>query len=198
VGRIGGPGRRDDGVTLAELMVTMSLMAVAGAIGAVAIVPVYQTVNLFQAQTTTAQQLVQSFERLDREVRYATAISQPGTVGTDYYVEYLVGATCAELRLSSSAGQLQRRTWPNGSVTAVTAWVPLASQVSPITGTGAVAPFTLSAATPVLNYERLQVALNSTDGLGPNAASRQSIVTWAAMNASSTPADDVCTEGRQV
>jgi prepilin-type N-terminal cleavage/methylation domain-containing protein len=202
MGRMRSPNG-DDGVTLAELMVGMALMAVVGAVSTAGIVQVFRAVGSFQGQTVTGQQLVQIFQRLDREVRYASAISQPATVNGDYYVEYLTTSgsspTCTELRLSTSLGQLQRRTWPSGSVTAVTAWAPLASQVSVINVNGQVTPpFVLLAATPVLNYERLQIALNSTDGIGNKAVSRQSTVTWAAMNAGLNPATTVCIEGRTV
>jgi prepilin-type N-terminal cleavage/methylation domain-containing protein len=201
-----GVGRRgnDDGVTLAELLVAMSITTIAAAIGTSAIVQIYRAVDSFQAQSTAEQQLTTTFERLDKQVRYATAISQPGMANADYYVEYLIGSsgtpTCTELKLDPPSGKLQWRTWPNGSVTAMGAWLPLASGVSVITTSNGqvVQPFTLTPATSVLNYERLQVSLNSSDGTGSTAANRQSIVTWAAMNADRSAATDVCTEGRAV
>lgn len=198
------PWGADAGTTLAELLVGMSVMAVAASIGTAGLVQVYRTVDSFEASTTGQQQLIAGFERLDREVRYATAVSQPAMVNTDYYVEYLLGQTgtptCVELRLHTATAQLQRRTWPNGSPTGASPWVPLASGISLVTdSTGQVVqPFQLTAATAVLNYERLQVSLNSTQGNGPAASTRQSTVTWAAMNADRSAATDVCTDGRAV
>jgi prepilin-type N-terminal cleavage/methylation domain-containing protein len=192
----------DDGVTLAELVVAMTIMAIAGTVSTAGMVQIYRTLNAFEAQTTSQQQLTTSYERLDRELRYATAVSQPGTVGADYYVEYLIGQTgtptCVELRLQGSTKQLQRRTWPNGSPASASTWLPLASGISVITDASGqpVAPFQLTAATAVLNYERLQVSLNSTQGTGTTASIRQLIATWAVMNADRNAATDVCTDGR--
>lgn len=194
----------DAGTTLAELLVGMAVMAVAAAIGTTGLIQVYRTLNSFEARSTGQQQLTAGFEKLDREIRYATAVSQPAMVNTDYYVEYLLGQTgtptCVELRLHTATAQLQRRTWPNGSPTSASPWLPLASGVYPVTdSTGQVVqPFQLAAATAVLNYERLQVSLNSTQGNGPTASTRQSTVTWAAMNADRSAATDVCIDGRAV
>jgi prepilin-type N-terminal cleavage/methylation domain-containing protein len=190
--------RGDAGLTLAEVIVAMSIMATAAAIGTIGIVQLYRGFNSVQAQTTAQQELTTSFERLDREIRYATAVSRPGTVGSDYYVEYLISTggtpTCVELRLQPSAAQLQRRTWPNGSASSATAWIPVTSGVTPIIAAGGQvsAPFVLTPATALLNYESLQVSLTGTEG----TANQQSIVTWAAMNADRTAADDVCLDGR--
>jgi hypothetical protein len=76
----------------------------------------------------------------------------------------------------------------------------LASGISAITGSNGqvVPPFALTPATAVLNYERLRVSLNSSDGTGSRASNRGSTVTWAAMNADRAAADDVCVEGRAV
>ena len=197
-------GGNDDGVTLAEILVGMSIMTIAATVGTAGIVQIYHTLDTFEAQTTGQQQLTTSFENLDREVRYATAISQPATVNGDYYVEYLIGQTgtpaCVELRLHLATAQLQRRTWPSGSPATATAWLPLASGVYVVTDSAGqvVQPFQLTAATAVLNYERLQVSLNSIQGTGATAATRQSTVTWAALNADRSAATDVCTDRRAV
>jgi hypothetical protein len=194
----------DEGATLAELLVAMSVMATVAAIGTAGIVRIYRTLDASEAQTTAQQQLTTSFGRLDREVRYATAVSLPGTVNGDYYVEYLIGTTgtpnCVELRLHTATAQLQRRTWPNGSPASASPWLPLASGVSAITAAnGQVAPpFALTPATAVLNYERLQVSLTSHVGAGSTASDRESTVTWAALNAARTAATDVCIEGRSI
>jgi hypothetical protein len=192
----------DAGATLAELLVGITVMVIAATIGTAGLVQAYQVFNSFEARTNGQQQLTVSFERLDREIRYATAVSQPAVVNSDYFVEYLLGQTgtptCVELRLHPATAQLQRRTWPDGSPTSASRWLPLASEIYPVTdSTGqAVQPFQLTAATTVVNYERLQVSLSSTEGTGSSASTRQSIVTWAVMNADRSAATDVCTDGR--
>lgn len=199
-----GPWGTDDGTSLAELLVGMIIMAIAGAAATGGLILVFRTLNSFEARTTAQQQLTGSFQRLDREIRYASAVSQPAMVGSDYYVEYLLGLTgtptCVELRLHTATSQLQQRRWPNGSPTGASAWLSLASGVYLATdSTGQVVqPFQLTAATAVLNYERLQISLNSVQGNGSTVSTRQSTVTWAVMNADRAAATDVCTDGRAV
>jgi type II secretory pathway pseudopilin PulG len=182
-------------VTLIELLVSSAVMMLAGAMFTTAFLQMTRVLNNNDALTTAQQQLSTAYERLDRDVRYATVISVPGTTGGDYYVEYVLSvngtSTCTELRLNSTA-QLQRRTWPNGSTAAANPWAVLASGVKVVSGT---APFVLLPADTVLNYPRLQVTLQSSAGGGSTSATRQSSATWAAVNAT-TPDDDVCTEKR--
>jgi type II secretory pathway pseudopilin PulG len=190
-----GVGSTDAGVTLIELVVSMSLMSFATAIISSGFVQMYRVLDINDAQTSAQQQLSTAFERLDRDVRYAAGISSPAVVNGDWYVEYLMDAggtpTCVELRLHGSTAQLQRRGWASGSSVAPTAWMPIASGVT------ATVPFVLLPADAALNFQRLQVALQSTAGNGPTASSRQSSSTWAALNATQ-PTDTVCTERRSV
>lgn len=190
------PAPADGGWSLAETVVSMALMSIAGAVFTAGFVQIYQTFNSTQVQAAAQQQLTTAFLRLDREVPYASALSRPAKVGADWYAEYLTGAggtpTCVELRLNTAAGQLQRRTWVNGtSQISPTPWIPLASEVTvAVSEAGAtVAPFTLVPADEDVHYPRLVVTAAGTSG-------RETESSWPALNAGTDATDSICTEAR--
>jgi type II secretory pathway pseudopilin PulG len=196
VGRQRRTAPADGGWTLAETVVSMALVSVAGAIFTAGFVQIYRTFTSTQVQTAAQQQLTTAILRLDREVPYASALSRPAQVGGDWYAEYLTGSggtpTCVELRLNAAARQLQRRTWANGtSPISPTPWIPLASDVTvAVSGTGtAVAPFTLVPADAEVHYPRLLVTVAGTSG-------RQTESSWPALNAGTDATDTICTDAR--
>jgi len=206
----------ESGMTLIELAVSMTVMSLAVTIFTSGFVLVYGMTNRTDAAATAQLQLDIAYRRLDRELRYASAISKPAVLGGDAYVEYTAvqlawpNATppdattisvCVELRFSASGRQLQRRSWdPTVQPIAPTAWVPLADGVQPGSAAASTTqPFTLLPADPVYNFERLRVSLVGTAGRGSSAQSRDASVTYNALN--SDPAkttDTVCTAGRSV
>lgn len=185
----------DRGWSLVETMMSMALMSVAGTIFTAGFAQIYNTFHATQEQTAAQQQLTTAFLRLDREVQYAGALSEPAQVGDDWYAEYLTGVsdtrTCVELRLNAAARRLERRTWINGPTISPTPWSPLASDVTTrVTEAGAaVAPFTLLPADAAVNFHRLQVTMQGPGG-------RQFETIWPALNAGLTPNDDICTDAR--
>jgi prepilin-type N-terminal cleavage/methylation domain-containing protein len=191
-------GRRDSGITLIEVVVSMTIMSVAMAIFTGGILQMYRAFNRSDATANAQSQINNAFLRLDKEIRYAAGISTPGSVGSDPYVEFLTTYTgtpvCTELRLRVAAKQLQRRTWVQGSSPLVpSAWVPLASEVS------STQPFTFTAADATFNFQRLQLKLTATSGSGGTATPKQTDVTFTALNTSlTTSSATVCTEGRAV
>lgn len=185
-------GGADAGATLIELVVTMSIMTIVGAVFTAGIADAYRSSNLGEARANGRQQLSLAFERLDRDVRYASAISRPGTVGGDWYVEFSTVAagppTCTELRLASSVRQLQRRTWTSGAGPAAAGWSVLASGVS------AGHPFDLLDADDGHSVQRLRVVLDADVATG---AAPHSDVTFGALNSSTATANaTVCAQGR--
>jgi type II secretory pathway pseudopilin PulG len=204
---LGGPNRRpanrlrrteDGGTTLIEVVVSMSIMSVFMAMFTVGVVQMSRAANKNEATSTAQSQLNIAFMRLDKEIRYAAGVSAPGSVSGDPYVEYLITNSgtplCTQLRLLVTSGQLQHRTWVQGSSPLTpSAWIPLASQVS------ATQPFTFFPADSTYNFQRLQLKLVATSGAGPTATAKQTDVTFTAMNTSlSTSSATVCTEGRSV
>jgi type II secretory pathway pseudopilin PulG len=93
----------DDGTTLMELMVGMTVMAIFMAIFTAAIVTMFSTTNKTQAVVNSGTQLNLAFERLDTQVRYATLIDQPTTVPTTsvaFQTDGPTSTTCTKLTIS--------------------------------------------------------------------------------------------------
>ena len=151
-----------------------------------AIIQIYHSVNSVDSLSAAQTQVDTTFARLDKELRYARGISDPGTVGGDTYVEYLLGVdsvdTCVELRLHTATGELQRRQWTkNATPLTPTGWQTLASPVTATT------PFTVTAADDsrptTFRYQRLN--LRSPRSPAParvGAVRRQTDVTFTALN----------------
>jgi Tfp pilus assembly protein PilV len=187
------------GITLVEVAVGMVLMSIFMAMFFGSITQVFRSVYRAQSGGLAQAQVNIAFLRLDREIRYAAAISTEGTMtGGDKVIEYLTTsggtAKCTQLRLNGTTEQLQVRTWTQGASPLVpTAWIPLASQIS------STAPFTFKAADSTLNFQQLELNVTATDGTGPGKAVRTSNVTFTALNTSlATSSVGVCTEGRLV
>jgi type II secretory pathway component PulJ len=189
--------REDAGTTLMELTVGLSIMAVFMAIFTTGIVTIYGSVNRTEAASVTQSQVNTAFLRLDKEIRYARAISAQGVVGTDPYVEYLLAEAdstvvdCIELRVDSE--QLQRRTWPqSSSAVTSTGWQTLIDNVTS-------AAFTRQVPGATYSFQRLEIQLSVTVGLGDRAQTRSSDLTFTALNTTtSTTSDATCTDGRLI
>jgi prepilin-type N-terminal cleavage/methylation domain-containing protein len=199
--RFAVPHRGDDaGITLIELMVTMTIMSIFMAMFTTGIVEMYRSANKAEAASVAQAQIHIAFLRLDKEIRYAASISEPGPVGADSYVEYLTSYTgsplCTELRLHVAEDQLQHRSWsqPVGSaVAAPSEWIPLASDVT------SASPFIFSGASGTSEFQQLQLSLVATSGSGETLTTRTTDVTFTALNTSrSTSSKTVCAEGRSI
>ncbi|SHN20950.1 hypothetical protein [Cryptosporangium aurantiacum] len=188
----------DSGYTLAEAVVTMVLTAAFMAISTTAILALYSSTNRSQAIADAQQQLGIAFGRLDRQIRYASGVSKPGTVNGEPYVEFLTTYTgtpvCTQLRVRPSSGEFQQRTWVQGTgAVTPTPWTQLANGVTAAT------PFTFHAADATYNFQQLGVVLTAVAG-GPAASTtRQFTATFTALNTSlSTQSSTACAEGRSI
>ena len=108
---------QDRGTSLIELIVGMLIMTMFMAMFTSAVILMNRAENKADAVTQTSTQLNQAFLTLDKTVRYAAAISDPGT-GTpsgDWYVELRTTNTgsevCTQYRVDVATQQLQQRTW---------------------------------------------------------------------------------------
>jgi prepilin-type N-terminal cleavage/methylation domain-containing protein len=198
----GGDRRtRDTGITLIEVVVSMSIMSVLMAVFTVGIVQMYRSANHNESLSTAQSQLNIAFLRLDKEIRYAAAVSTSGAVGSDFYVEYLTmnanTRRCSQLRLHAADRQLQLRTWTQGSPDgSATAWIPLASGVGAVSGQPPFAPDPDNAS----RFERLELTLVAT--YGPRDRPTSMSITFTALNsvrrqdggtgAQPLPDQDVC------
>lgn len=208
--------RSDAGVTLVELVVAMSIMAIFFAIFTGAMLSMYHTTNKVQAVTDSSAQISTAISRLDSSLRYASAISPPvtGTDGNPYVAWQTTanGSTqCSQLRIALAPGQLQLRTWTvqDGKAMDTTGWQPLASEITttdPATG-DPLTPFTFylaygaaqgSTSYPVATSapnEQLQVRIVATSGEGSQQASALTDVTFTAFNSGvATPTTGICQE----
>jgi Flp pilus assembly pilin Flp len=197
-------GGDERGATMVEVTVSMVLMSVVLAIFTTAIITMIKSANRNQTISFTQAQVTTAFLRLEKEIRYASAISQEGTVGGDPTVEYLTTNTgnrvCTELRLHS--GQLQWRTWTQPAPPAVpgpanvtpSQWIPLATGVSSTT------PFTFHDADSQYVFQRLELNLTAGTTAGGVANARKTDVTLTALNTSLSSQGDTteCSEGRSI
>ncbi len=188
----------DAGMSLLEVVLATSILAICMAMFSSGILQIYRSVNKSESTSTAQSLLNSSFSRLEKEIRYASGISTPGPIGLDSYVEYLTTssgtAVCVELRLRVSTRQLQRRTWTQGASAATPRiWVPLAYNVS------SAQPFTVLPADATFNFQRLRIQLTVSAGAGATTTSTQTDTTFTAQNtALGTPSPTVCVEGRAV
>ncbi len=195
----------DEGFTLVELMVAMFLFAVVLALVASATVVMARSLRKQQAQSDNLDGSRKVINLLDRQVRYANAITQPGpnTAGTATYVEWQTGdtnqpQTCYQWKLDSASGVLAYRTWPATTMVA-TAWNneafgAVAIAGTPVfqttadpgpTGTATATPTASASAGPIVTSH---AALTITFGLthGSPVTTTKSAVTLAAIGTTGT------------
>ncbi len=177
---------RDDGFSLIELMVTMTVMSVVLVVVIGAITQIYSAVTTTEATSIGRDQLGTAFNRLDKELRYAGWIAVPGQVGTRWYLEYALPTGCRQLKYD--AGVITLASWTLPSTTPGTP-TTLATDLSL---TGAVAPFTLYPAGTV-PYASASAGVS---GVGRNFAPEHAQVRLrfnAAVGGVTLPFDDIFT-----
>lgn len=199
----------DRGFTMMEMMVGMTVMAIFMAIFTGSMIAIYSSADKAQAISTTSGQLNLAFDTLDREIRYASYISNPTTeASTGYWIVSFQttntgSPVCTQLRIATPTGQLQQRTWsvvgasPNTTASNVTGWTPLASNISnggAASGSSTV-PFSLTGAGNTVTAEQLKVVLVASSGTGSMKASSTSTVSYVAINTNlTTHASGLCGE----
>ncbi len=183
-------------MTLIELMLSMSLMAVVTLLASSGLIMTYRVADRSEALADVQQALHMVYSRLDTQVRYADGISSPGlgTVASNKYVEFTAsytGATvCTQIRAVGSSGLLQSRTQPQGG--SVGPWTTMASHLS------AVAFARTPAAMTGPGYQQLTISLTAQAGNGATAQTQLSSVSFTALNTTvETASDTACsTMGR--
>lgn len=192
------------GTSLVEVVVAMTIMVICGGIFTGAVVTLYSVTNRAQAVTNSATQTNQAYQALDKLVRYAAAVTNPGFgagVGTAkyWYVELRDTTSgsevCTQLRLNTSNEQLQRRTWDASSQTTLTPWVQISSGIT--NGAAAVGsseqPFLLVAPAPTADHQQLRFTMVSTSGpLSSPAKSTTSVVITALNSTIPAPTGSIC------
>lgn len=203
---------RDSGMTLTELIVSMGIFTAVLMVFMAAVVSMSQTTVRAQVTSDAASQLRTVFQRLDKELRYASEINVPGISNGDMYVEYLVPVStanaeelCVQWRLQPSTQELQRRDWPLDAPDQVSQWSTLVTDVQNDLSDSAQAPFESHLAGPSLDskvylQQRLDVYLDT--GVSTASSSRgggQLDVSFVALNSSvnsdTQDGDTVCLSG---
>ncbi|GID95947.1 type II secretion system protein J [Amorphoplanes digitatis] len=213
------PRPDDEGLSLIEMLITMSVMSIVMIVFTTGIAQVYWANGRIENSAVAQSQLNVAFQRFDRELRYASWIGQPELVDSHlWYVEFAEAdpTRCNRLRLDTTAqpsaggqngaGVLQlirwtRGTWPTGDPKpATSAWATIASNL--VVGTDP--PFdtqnvgAMPYATAVAGqdfktaFQRLRFRL--TTRVGNNTAAVDT--TFSAVNSAKATQSNGCSEGR--
>ncbi len=195
----------DRGTTLAELLVGMAIMTVFMAIFTGCVVSMAKTTSTVEAVTRSSGAVNTVFLRLYKLVRYAAAITDPGTGASgDWYVELSTvdadsgNETCTQLQLDVTNHQLRQRAWKPATSTLVYDWRTIADNVTNGTNPSDPedAPFTepslpQNAAT---SFQRLTVRLTAAGPGSQSTTSSRGTMTFTALNSSASDSDngDTC------
>ncbi len=125
------PADDDRGFSLIELIVTMAIMSVVTLVIVGATVEIYSGTKQIDNTAEARDQLDNTFRRLDRELRYASWVSDPGQVGGSWYLEYAIPSGCRQLRLTGEI--LSLAAWNPSTATSGPA-APIANGVTLING----------------------------------------------------------------
>ena len=192
------------GTSLIELIVGMGIMTVCGAIFLGSAVTLSRVTAKTQSVTDSASQTNLAYLKLERMVRYASAITPPGRDSSgNWYVEFRDTTSgeevCTQLRLNKTTKQLSQRTWK-------TAITPVVATTFRQIATGftngdaaydaAVAgsqPFFLEPNSTTTIYQQLTITLVSDAGTAGTSSSSRSSFRMTALNSTgSAPPAGVC------
>jgi type II secretory pathway pseudopilin PulG len=174
--------RGDDGVTLVDVMVSMAVMSVVVAVFTSGIVDMFRTANHADAAAAAQAQILTSFNRLEREIRYAQRIMEPHAVANGFAVEFVINDAsgvlqCTQLVLMDG-GAMTEQQWPAGESPTKPA-TTIATGLEPKEAE----PFLqLAAGTLGSNFDRLQVRVTTTVGTGRTAQTRSFDLQYTALN----------------
>lgn len=189
--------RSDEGTTLIEMMVVMIVFSIILSIITASIVSMLHQQQKETGQVNDLDASRKIINVLDHSVRYANAITTPGT-GTDgsFYVEWQTGntgqqQTCTQWRYVPSSGRVQMRTWQpplTGNATPTpSAWIAEGLGIG-LVGTTPI--FTLSSATSAAvasaTKEEILVSFTATSGSPSSTTSNQ--LSFTAINSTSATA----------
>jgi type II secretory pathway pseudopilin PulG len=135
---------REEGITLVELLIAMSIMSIVMVIFSTVLVSMQRTVVAADRISRANDQARLAIEQLDKELRSGNVISDPSaaisgyTGGAPAYQRLLIytqanstarGGSVCELWQINSLNELQARTWLPGEDTWQTSWRTVAEDV---------------------------------------------------------------------
>jgi prepilin-type N-terminal cleavage/methylation domain-containing protein len=169
----------DEGFSLSELMISMSIMGVVTIISVNGFLTMFRTTDTTQDAALTQTSTMLSFSKLDREVRYAQRINTPyQRPNGDYAVQYVMpdGAgvpQCVRLTIPIAGGSLMRQQWPQANTVSSGAPTTVALDMIPDNGTANPFLLTPGGGTSISNYDQIEIKLKSSIGVtGAGAVSR--------------------------
>lgn len=196
------PAQDDAGVTLVELLVSMSVFTLLLALVMTAVVSMSRSAVKVGNTADASDSLRLAFETMDRQVRYADAVNAPSSDATSTSVVFRVSAQapgtppqCTQWRLRGAVGAagavLETRTWADGA-TPGTTWRTVAGR---LVRTDAPAPFTLPAPAPGDLHQSIGVRLTASRGSGATQATASVGTVFIARNTPSTPSASTACPG---
>jgi prepilin-type N-terminal cleavage/methylation domain-containing protein len=192
----------DEGFSLIETIMGMAIMAVFMSLFTGATLTMFSAANKVTTVNETAGQLNIAFGRLDKQVRYAAAISPEGQSGGSWYVEFLTTNTgtsvCSQLKLDPSTQLLQERTWtvPASGAAVPSGWSQLANNITNggQSSTSPDRPFQFIATHGAAKYEQLTIRLFAEKRSNNTITSSVTSVTFTALNSTTvTSTTGICT-----
>jgi prepilin-type N-terminal cleavage/methylation domain-containing protein len=190
----------DEGFSLSEMMISMSIMGIVTIISASGFLDMFKTANVTQTAALTQTSLMLSFSKLDREVRYAERINTPYQRGNgDYAVEYVIPddtgvAQCVRLTVPTAGGSLMRRQWPQADP--VASGTPTTIALDMARDSGTANPFLLTAGggTSDSNFDRIEIKLKSSIGAPGAGSVRRFDLLFTALNTMPTSSPLACSQ----
>jgi prepilin-type N-terminal cleavage/methylation domain-containing protein len=138
--RIAGLARREEGMSLVELLVAMMILGIVAAVFATTLSSVQRVVSQTDSRTQNNTQARLAIEELDREIRSGNVLYDPGS-GADAFYRFKIytqsnaptrdpapGYVCRLWRITSTY-DLQTRFWPPNQPEDATAWRTVATGV---------------------------------------------------------------------
>lgn len=181
LGKNDRPLRGDEGITLIEMIVAMSIFSVLLVVFASAVTDWSKDVvktSRVGDQTSTARTV---FNLFDKQVPAAAALNRPVLVGTDWYLEMendaTTPSTCVQWRLRTATHQLQWRSWLYNppAIAATPAWRTVDSYAvqskDRVTGV-AIDPFVRDLPDQTYLTQRLTVDVSTKKANGPTTQNR--------------------------
>jgi prepilin-type N-terminal cleavage/methylation domain-containing protein len=140
MGTIARFARREEGMSLTELLVAMMILGIVAAVFATTLASVQRVVSQTDSRTQNNTQARLALEELDREIRSGNVLYDPGS-GTDAYYRFKIytqsnaptrdpapGYVCRLWRITPTY-DLQTRFWPPLEPTQATDWRTVATGV---------------------------------------------------------------------
>lgn len=152
----------DQGFTLVELMVSMFIFSLLLVVFSAGITSISRSTARVTATGDAMTELNRLYNRLDKEVPYASAINRSVLSNGSWYLEHYTKTTdgsvpfCTQYRLVNATGQIQVRRWNATGAAGLTTWNTLATGVEARGG----APFTMLPADQTYVRQRLVVAVD--------------------------------------